>query len=259
MSEPFVGQIMPVGFNFAPINWLTCQGQSLNINQYQAMFALLGVSFGGNGSTTFGLPNLAGRMAIGTGNNAIPQAPHVYQHGETGGAPVTTLTLNQLPAHNHSAAFVPTTSGAGAPAASGNVSLPLTANISNLPVNVSSATLGASTAAGAVNSPSGANLQLAAPPPIPISGSVTQPVKLYGPAGSSPVQLANPLTINATVSGSVSGTAGGNVSLPITGGMLTGGSVTIGNNGSGQAFSIMPPFVAINTIIAAVGVFPSRQ
>jgi hypothetical protein len=56
MSEPFLGTIMPVGFQFAPSGWMTCQGQSLPISQYNAVFALLGTTFGGNGQTTFGLP-----------------------------------------------------------------------------------------------------------------------------------------------------------------------------------------------------------
>jgi microcystin-dependent protein len=65
MSEPFLGTIMPVGFQFAPSGWMTCQGQSLPISQYNAVFALLGTTFGGNGQTTFGLPNLQGRTHLG--------------------------------------------------------------------------------------------------------------------------------------------------------------------------------------------------
>jgi microcystin-dependent protein len=99
MSEPFLGTIMPVGFQFAPSGWMTCQGQSLPISQYNAVFALLGTTFGGNGQTTFGLPNLQGRTLVGQGTSG----GIVYQAGVAAGATSATLTPNQLPAHNHPA------------------------------------------------------------------------------------------------------------------------------------------------------------
>lgn len=96
--EPFVGQVIMVGFSFCPQGWLDANGQLLPISSYQALFALLGTTYGGNGTTNFKLPDLQGRVAMGQGNGAgLPPAVQ----GQILGAPTTTLTIAQLPAHNH--------------------------------------------------------------------------------------------------------------------------------------------------------------
>src|SRR5262247_1539362 len=99
MSEPFLGQIQPFGFNFAPTGWATCDGQILSIAQNTALFSLLGTTFGGNGQTTFGLPDLRGRVPIGQG-----QGPGLanYTLGQTGGQETVTLITSQMPQHTHS-------------------------------------------------------------------------------------------------------------------------------------------------------------
>lgn len=71
MSEPFLGQIMLVGFNFAPQGWAFCNGQLLSISQNTALFSLLGTTYGGNGTTTFALPDLRGRAALGFGQGPV--------------------------------------------------------------------------------------------------------------------------------------------------------------------------------------------
>lgn len=93
MSEPFLSEIKIVSFNFAPKGWALCNGQTLPINQNQALFALLGTMYGGNGQTTFQLPNLRGRVAMheGSGHNLA----------ETGGQEAHTVTLSEMPAHTH--------------------------------------------------------------------------------------------------------------------------------------------------------------
>ncbi|TKA10335.1 phage tail protein [Actinacidiphila oryziradicis] len=96
MSEPFIGEIRLVGFNFPPRGWAFCDGQILPIAQNTALFSLLGTTYGGNGTTTFALPNLQGRVAMGTGNGHVP--------GESDGTERETLTVAQVPAHNHSLA-----------------------------------------------------------------------------------------------------------------------------------------------------------
>jgi microcystin-dependent protein len=98
VTEPFVGEIRIFGFNFAPIGWALCNGQLLPISQNTALFSLLGTTYGGNGTSNFALPNLQGRIPIhqGTGAGLSP-----YVIGQTGGTESTTLTVGELPAHNH--------------------------------------------------------------------------------------------------------------------------------------------------------------
>jgi microcystin-dependent protein len=93
MSEPFLSEIRIMSFNFAPKGWAMCNGQLLPINQNQALFALLGTTYGGNGQTTFALPNLQGRVPIHWGNG--------HTLGEAAGAAEHTLTMGELPQHTH--------------------------------------------------------------------------------------------------------------------------------------------------------------
>ncbi len=95
MSEPFLSEIRIVSFSFPPRGWALCNGQLLPINQNQALFSLLGTTFGGDGRVNFGLPNLQGRVPIHVGNG------HVL--GERAGTETVTLNQTQLPQHIHSA------------------------------------------------------------------------------------------------------------------------------------------------------------
>jgi microcystin-dependent protein len=98
MSEPFLGQITIVGFNFAPRGWAQCNGQILPIAQNTALFSLLGTTYGGNGQTTFALPDLRSRVPIHVG-----QGPGLssYALGQAAGTETVTLNINQMPTHNH--------------------------------------------------------------------------------------------------------------------------------------------------------------
>ena len=93
MAEPFLGEITPVEFPFAPKGWALCDGQILQIQQNTALFSLLGTTYGGDGVRTFGLPDLRGRVSVHSGPN--------YQLGSIGGVEGVTLNGNQLPAHSH--------------------------------------------------------------------------------------------------------------------------------------------------------------
>src|SRR4030095_10991388 len=93
MSEPFLSEIKIVSFNFAPKGWALCNGQFLPINQNQALFALLGTTYGGNGQTTFALPNLRGQVPISFGNG--------HTLGEAAGSTAVTINIQQMPAHFH--------------------------------------------------------------------------------------------------------------------------------------------------------------
>jgi microcystin-dependent protein len=93
MATPFIGQLMAAGFSFAPKGWTLANGQTLAINQYQALFSLLTTTFGGDGVTTFQLPNLQGRIPMGVGS--------AYNLGNKGGEPSLILAANQVPPHGH--------------------------------------------------------------------------------------------------------------------------------------------------------------
>ena len=93
MSEPFLGEIKIISWNFPPKGWTFCNGQLLPINQNQALFSILGTTYGGDGRQTFGLPNLQGRMPVHVGNGIVL--------GELGGETAHTLNISELPAHNH--------------------------------------------------------------------------------------------------------------------------------------------------------------
>lgn len=95
MSDPYLGEIKVISFNFPPRGWAFCNGQSMPINQNQALYSVLGTQYGGDGITTFMLPNLQGRTAIHQGQG--------YQVGTAGGEAAHTLTINELPRHTHQA------------------------------------------------------------------------------------------------------------------------------------------------------------
>lgn len=106
MSEPFLGEIRIVGFNFAPRNWADCDGQLLPIAQHTALFSLLGTMYGGDGRTTFGLPELRGRFPMHTGSGpGLSSRPM----GQKLGTETNTLTTNQMPSHNHAGTIVSST------------------------------------------------------------------------------------------------------------------------------------------------------
>ncbi len=93
MSEPFLSEIRLMSFNFAPKGWAMCNGQLMQINQNQALFSLLGTTYGGDGRVTFGLPDLRGRTPIHVGGG--------YLLGQRGGETAHTLTLSEMPTHMH--------------------------------------------------------------------------------------------------------------------------------------------------------------
>lgn len=112
MSDPFIGEIRAVGFNFAPVGWALCAGQLLPISQNAALFALLGTTYGGNGTSNFQLPNLQGRVIVGMGQATSGQ---YYDMGEISGSESVTLSSSQLPMHTHAATFTGTTPAAVTP------------------------------------------------------------------------------------------------------------------------------------------------
>ena len=178
MADPFIGQIIMFGGNFAPRGWALCNGQLLAINSYQALFSILGTTYGGDGRTTFGLPDLRGRMAVHAGQG--PGLPDI-RLGAKAGEVSTTLDISNLPVHDHDHQ------------------------------------LRGSTAVADTSSPGGA---------VPAVNQLTR----YGiyQTGAPDTDMGAEAISAAPV-------------------------------GAGQAFNNMPPYQAVNYIIALVGTFPSRN
>lgn len=213
MSEPYVGQIMQVGFNFAPIGWASCNGQIMGIQQNMALFSLIGTTFGGNGQSTFGLPNAAGRGFVGLGQSSASGQTYVW--GQISGTETETLTIANMPAHNHVATF---TGIAGTTSATG--SLQAISDVSG---------------GQQVNTPEAGSLL------ANCANAGSQAVKIYVPSGTT-------------------GTSVNLGGVNITGGNFTPqGSVQVGIAGSNIPFSVMNPYVAVQTNIALSGIFPSRN
>ncbi|MDE2365512.1 MAG: phage tail protein [Betaproteobacteria bacterium] len=113
MSEPFLGEIRSFGFNFTPVGWAQCNGQLLSIAQNTALFSILGTTYGGDGRTTFALPNLQGSTPMGAGQGS-GLTNRVL--GESGGTEAEVIGIQQIPSHNHAANAQPGNGNQAAPA-----------------------------------------------------------------------------------------------------------------------------------------------
>jgi microcystin-dependent protein len=111
MAQPYVGEIRMFGGNFAPAGWMFCEGQLLPISENETLFQLIGTTYGGDGQSTFALPDLRGRLPLHQGGG--------FTLAESGGAEQITLTVNQIPVHNH--AFLASNNIATQPSPSGNL------------------------------------------------------------------------------------------------------------------------------------------
>lgn len=225
--DPMIGMIFMIPWNWAPRNYAMCQGQSLQIMQYQALYSLMGNSFGGNPGTTFNLPDLQGRAPIGTG---VSQGSN-FPLATTTGTPTTTLGLTNLPVHSHGATFTAVTG-------SQTVTIQPQAGTLKVAINV------ASTVAGNA-SPSNTAL-------LGASGGTN--TKIYTSATATPAPATTPLADGATTVTGNAATAGQTFSVPT----VTGGTVAIGNAGAGQPFTNYQPSLAMSFVIALVGLYPDR-
>lgn len=176
MSDPYLGEIRMFGGTFAPRGWMFCQGQMLAIAQNSALFSLLGTTYGGNGQTTFGLPDLRGRSPVGMGSG--PGLTPIVQ-GEMAGSESVTILSTQMPAHVH--ALV---------GASASVAIPVntTPGSSKTPSNTSVLSTTSDTTAGAEvdiysTGPGSTTLE-------PFNVGVTGNTAISG--GSSPLGIRNP-------------------------------------------------------------------
>jgi len=248
MGEPFVGQISMVAFNFAPRGFAMCNGQILAINTNTALFALLGTTYGGNGQTTFGLPDLRGRLPIHSTaplNGQGPGLTKVYTFGAATGTETNALTQQNLPLHTHTATF------AGGNGSTGPVSVTGTVNLPAVGVTGS---LGASATAGSTNTPSASVVPAQASVTIP--PTAPKPVNAYGAADGV---TKFPLTLAASYAGNVTSvavTSTGSVTIPAPTGTVTGGP---NPTGADLPVNNIQPVLPIYFVICTAGLFPSRN
>jgi microcystin-dependent protein len=111
MAQPYVGEIRIFAGNFAPAGWMFCEGQLLAISENETLFNIIGTTYGGDGQSTFALPDLRGRIPLHFGNG--------FTLAETGGVETVTLTVSQIPSHSHP--FIATTNGSDSNAVSNNL------------------------------------------------------------------------------------------------------------------------------------------
>lgn len=170
--DSYMGVVAPFAGNFAPRGWMTCSGQLLSIAQYSALYSLLGTTYGGNGNTTFGVPNLNGRVAVGQGGQ------HVI--GEMAGVESTTLLMNQLPLHSHV----------------GNAQVSVALQEADTPANASqasaTATLGQSVG-GAGRDPVTVQIYAPAPGSVQLPAQLQVDMQLAGSGQSQPISIVQPV------------------------------------------------------------------
>ena len=129
-QDAYIGELRCVGFNFDPQNWMACEGQLLSISQYTVLFSILGTTYGGDGKTTFALPDLRGRVPMGDGQG---DGLSYRSQGEMGGSTTVTLSTDQLPSHSHPTRVSTSAATTNTP---GNITLGQPANVGPQPVNL---------------------------------------------------------------------------------------------------------------------------
>ena len=215
-----MGGMIMFGGNFAPKDWAFCQGAKIAISENQALYAILGTTYGGDGRTYFQLPNLSSHVPAGIGQ--YPGMQELFQ-GKPYGTQRKKLTESQMPAHTHEAIFTPTTSAGGS-------GLTATATVH---VSGDDGTSAAPIAGGYL-----------AKANAPAQAGPDKDELIYSNSLTNPTVLA---TDAVTVA--ISGNTGG----------ITGGTVAIDSTGGSTEFSIMQPTLGTNYIISLLGIFPSRN
>lgn len=248
--------IMAVPYTFGNFNgqYVLAVGQELQVRANPALYSLIGITYGGDGQTTFKLPDLRGKFVVGSGGLAAPDK--LYKAGDTGGTNAITLSVAQLPPHQATLTAIPVSLTGLAvdvtlPALKGTASVDaatLTGTVADLKMNVSSTGNGAASPAGAyLGKPISASSYIytsAAPDAALNAGAISGGTVLVKLPASTP---------SVTIDGGVKPTVSLSPGTPT----VTGFSQTIG---AGQAFDNRPPFIALTYYIAATnGLYPSRD
>lgn len=223
-TDPYLGELSYVAFGYAPRGWKSCDGQLVSISQNQALFSLIGTTYGGDGTTNFALPDMRGRVPIHQGRGP---GLSLYSRGYRGGIEITALEIAHMPTHTHSATAQSNSqsvaSGGGAGVVNG--------------------TLKGSPNAADTDSPNGKTLAQS----YFGTGLTKTAVNTYN---SEPPSVALAL---GSVSLDLSSISLGNITTTTT------TDVSLGDTGSGNPFSIVQPYVVVNCIIAMEGAYPPRN
>lgn len=224
--EPFIGQVMIWSGNFQPRGWAYCDGRILSISSNTALFSLLGTEYGGDGRTTFALPDFRGRVHVGSG-----QGPGLsgYRVAQQGGREKVTLTTQQLTSHTH------TLHGSVAGVVTGTVSGKVTATLTpEIPLGS-----GVSTQAGPGLLADGSAKTGA--------GRDAVSIPFYTTETGSSVMAGTPIDVDQDV----------NLTPALS--VAVSQDLAVADNGGGQAFDIRQPYLAMNYIIALEGLYPERS
>jgi len=251
--EPYIGSVCFTAASYCPEGYLPADGRMLNISQYQALFAVIGNVYGGDGRATFALPDLRGRVPVGAGMATAKTS--VVRLGEQRGNESVTLAPTQAPqaSHTHVATFTKMGGGADSLVAKGRVTLPLSGSVSNVPVSGSVAVNALTTQTG-----NGSNMPSSTKNTVGKNGIFRQ----FYPYNSA-AAIASPAKINLNAAGgTLNGAATGDVSLPVSGNsVISGGTVVVAPNVPVQAtqpVSLLNPELGLTACIAVQGIFPSR-
>ncbi|KOY83799.1 tail fiber protein [Lysinibacillus macroides] len=228
--DAFIGTILPWSTDWAPRGWFLCQGQELQIREHAALYAIVGLKYGGNGSTTFKLPDLRGRVLVGMGQGeGLTNRPI----GQKGGSEEVTLLTSQIPPHNHSVTLNNTFSAGISGGSISNGTCEVTVNLPN----------NATTVAGNATSVPSSNTCLGV-----ARTTANQPINIYSTNTPDTTLQPNSVQATGTVAGTVTGTVNGTVT----------GTVNTGVTGSGTPVANMQPYLILNYIICYQGIFPDR-
>lgn len=226
--DAFIGTILPWSMNWAPNDWMLCQGQELPVNNYQALYSLIGNTYGGTAPNTFCLPDLRGRIPLGAG-----QGPGLTSrvYGGKGGSETVTLKTSQLPQHNHvvqvDTEFNAEINGGNIENGECEVTVELPENATNSPATSPN--------------PSG-NSCLASP------RMGTTPVNLYSTSSPNTTLMTNSVQATGSVTGTVTGKITGKFAKDFP----------TGNTGAGEAIPNMQPYLTLNYIICCHGIYPPK-
>lgn len=249
--DSYVGSICTVSFNYCPLDTLEANGQILNISQYAALYSLLGKTYGGDGTKTFGLPDLRGRSIRGSGQGT---GLSVLALGDRAGSELVTLSVNQvpLPQHAHAASF---TGGVATNLqASGAVTLPISGSVSDVPVtgDFTAHVLSSQSSGGSQTPSTGGNAT--------IGRTSASASPFYSDGATAAASKVNAQNIKAT-GGTLSGNAVGNVSLPVSG-SISPGAVVVAASAlmpATAAIDLRNPYMAMKYCIVTQGTYPTRD